>query len=325
MSIITLLDELWRFIKDYFIILLVGACVFAALLGGFRYYRGSHGFSEQTASYEHLAHVYAQEPASFKMIFLNEEGDMFTNSFLLDEYFEVDEIRQIVEEETGVAIGDVLEAEQALELYKTPHFRGGLAGIQEKSSGVLTFRFLVGETAEENLRVAEAYEALLLNKAFPFMEKLDMYEVEAPSVGEIVHPDDLPALASLDVLNPYAQVSKKSLIIYSFLGFVLGTILTAGFLLLKRLLSSKIVYAFEYGWDFSDQHYLVDSKADLEEILQQIEGPLLEEGKVLPEIKDQNISIIIRSNETDKKWYRSTYQLAHLLAKQVAIIHVRAE
>ena len=241
MSITTLLSQFGQFLKDNWGKLLLGTLAFGLLLTGWRYYKGTQAVHDNQAAYDHLAHTYSQEPASFQMVFMDPEGDVFTNSFLFDQFFEVDDIREQVEVETGVDIKAVIEAEKALDLVKTSFFRGGLAGIQDSSSGILTFRFLVGESAEENLAVAQAYKDIILDQGLPFTEHLEMFVVTEPVNEDFTHDDKIPAVASPKVLNTYMSPSRKSLIIYGVLGLLLGFVVTTGFLITDGTLMMPII------------------------------------------------------------------------------------
>lgn len=84
MSLLTILKELWRFIKDYSLRILLGAIAVALLAVGGRYYLTNVFVEEdQEQAYHYLSEVYAQTPASLEMIVTMEDGSIYTNSHIL--------------------------------------------------------------------------------------------------------------------------------------------------------------------------------------------------------------------------------------------------
>ena len=355
MSLLTMIREFWRFIKDYRMKILLGSVVVALLAVGGRYFLSQTQLEDTQEHYDYLANVYQQTPASLEMVATLEDGQLFTNSHIFDEYFSKPHVIQQVEDMTGIDFSQWYESEQALELFKTGGFRGGLAAIRDSSSNVITLRFLVGQTAEENLAIAEAYAEILREGNLPFLRNTEVVLITEPVSGDLIPFEIYENLASPETLNPYAGPSAPSFIIYGVAGLIAGLFLTAAAIFVLRLNKSKITYGFDYTWTLDDYHLLYErdktqGKSSLEEFLR---VPQVEHRVVLsqqpvessvntslidPEqaglvflnslqelaevaIQPDEVVVLVQSNQTDKNWYQEQMLLAKLYSVPVKIIH----
>ena len=144
MSLTTVLNELWRFIKDKKLKILIGAILVSVLsvIGGNVIQRVIDQPTEEEQistnngagptptmaedlqeSREYLSDIYEHEPANFEIFAQLEDGDIFINSFIFDEYFSLPEVVEEIENKTGVAYSDTLEHEKKLERFKTSRYR----------------------------------------------------------------------------------------------------------------------------------------------------------------------------------------------------------
>ena len=356
MSLLTILQELWRFIKDYSLRILLGAVAVSILAVAGRYYLADLFIEEgQDEAYAYLSEVYAQTPASLEMIVTLEDGTVYTNSHIFDEYFSNPQVIQQVEETTGIEFHQWREAEKALKLYKTSGFRGGLASIRETSSNIFTLRFLVGQTAEENLAIAQAYADILTAGEIPFLTNSKITIITEPVSQDLLPEEIYDSLAKPETLNPFKSPSTPSYIVYGVAGFIVGALATIAISFCLRLTKKKITYGFDYAWSVDDYHLLyqtdtgntstleefirvpladnrvVLSQTSAEAILQPIfvdedyQGLIilntLQELTAL-EKKPTEIVILVHSNHTDKVWYREQAILADLYYVPIKIIHI---
>lgn len=356
MSLLTILEELWRFIKDYSLRILLGAIAVAILAVGGRYYLGNLFVEEgQEEAYHYLSEVYAQTPASLEMIVTMEDGSVYTNSHIFDEYFSNAQVIQQVEEATGIEFHQWRESEIALKLFKTGGFRGGLAGIRDSSSNVFTLRFLVGKTAEENLAIAQAYADILTNGDIPFLRNSTISIITEPVSKELLPLEIYDSLAKPETLNPFKSPSTPTYIVYAVAGFIVGAIATLALTFLLRLSKKKITYGFDYAWSVEDYHLLYHTdQSDHSSLQEFIRVPVKEHRVVLSQtsaeailqpvlvqedykgllmvntlqelaetdVKPEEIVILVHSHHTDKSWYREQAILADLYHVPVKIIHI---
>ena len=355
MSLLTMIREFWRFLKDYRLKIILGSVVVALLAVAGRYYLAQTQVEETQEHYDYLANVYQQTPASLEMVATLEDGQLFTNSHIFDEYFSKPSVIQQVEDQTGIEFSQWYDSEQALELFKTGGFRGGLAAIRDSSSNVITLRFLVGQTSEENLAIAEAYADILREGDLPFLRNTEIAIITEPVSNELIPFEMYDNLASPETLNPFASPSAPSFIVYGVAGFIAGAFLTTAAIFVLRWNKSVITYGFDYAWSMEDYHLLYDrqntqGKSSLEEFLRvpQIEHRVvlsqqpvessLNTSLINPEqtglvflggiqelaevnIQPDELVVLVQTNQTDKNWYQEQMLLAKLYAVPVKIIH----
>lgn len=352
MSLTTVFSELWRLIKDNWVKILIGAVIFSILTVIGQIFLTKYAdrlFSEPVeeevpGQIEYLTEIYSQEPAEFQFIAQKEDGDLFINSFLFDEYYTSEIVVDELEKETGVEISNVLAAEENLGVVKTSRYRGSIAGIRNTSSNVITFRVHVGETAQENLKIARWIEEEVSTNSLPFSEKLNTVLLTPSQIGELIQGEDLLKVSSpaaIDNQSVSPANSTLNRIIYAVVGFILGLILAVVLLILYRLLAKKINYAFEYSWDFDDHHFILrTSDEGFEEMLNQtanssyIDNRLilaedsadayglavdqLAEAESLPE----EVVILVKNKETSKRWFNRVFELVDNYKIHKKVIHI---
>lgn len=369
MSLLTIIAELWRFFINNIIKILIGTVIVMGLTLGARMlltkYIENSAIGEATsetsanaevtpeeieASYNYLATVYEQEPAEFSFVGINADGMILGNSFILDEFLSRPDIVTELEENSGVDITATLEAQENVGLEKSRNFRGGLAAVRNTSTDEITMRVLVGQTAEENLAVAKAIYQYIVDGNVPIYENYDITFLSTPDIGEDLIIEEnimIPTPETLSGLQP--QETGGSLVVYAILGGILGIILSTAVLFILHFFGKKIIYAYDYTWDFEDYQWLVDSKkvntdnlnnwlmipsdksrvalaqnAD-NEIIQGFSNSQLTVADQLnvEEKTPAEVIIFIESGVTDKDWYQNQFELSKLYESRVKIIHLK--
>ncbi|MCI5775930.1 MAG: hypothetical protein MR008_05675 [Aerococcus sp.] len=354
MSLATILSEFWRFIKDNIIKLLIGAVIIAALTVVARVYlnqkvqdakfQATEDISQQDIdrSYDYLSEVYAQEPAEFEFVVINDiDGSLQSNSFIIDEYLTKKEVVDQVEKETDVEISDTLDAEKNLGFEKTPDYRGAVAAIRDTSTNKMILRVSVGKTPEENEKVAKAYQKIVTDGDLPFMNYQAVMLLSDTVIGEnlpIEYQTMVPSATALTgdrLFNSTADV-----IVVGVVGLIIGLFLSAVVLFVLHLTKRRINYAFDYSWDFDDyqerfkqsaegfeqakqfinfsrdDQHVVIAEQDIKEI--PIDGTALQ-GVLMP---NTEVIMVIQSGQTTKQWFKKQYGLARLYKAPVKIVHL---
>jgi hypothetical protein len=368
MSLTTTLSEIWRFIKDNKVKILIGAILISvlAVIGNGVLQRIGEQSPEQEQSTmsevpsenlqesrEYLTQIYEQEPATFEMFVQLEDGNVFSNSFIFDEYFSSPEVVEEVENQTGIEYSDTLEHEQNLGLYKSSQYRGSIAGIRNTSTNIITIRVQAGDTPEDNLTLISAFEDMLANNEVPFAEDLKITMIEDPAIGESVTEDDAEMVSSPATLGNFAPAESEgsSTLLYAIAGFIMGLLITILILFVIQLFKNKINYSFQYSWDFDDHHVLYSKKSlNNERLVELLLYPkhsnriiTHQESSFVNELINNNkelgygnfasnltlnadqldeVIIFVESKLTDKKWYDEQYQIAELLDSQITVIQV---
>lgn len=352
MSLATIINELWRFFKDNIVRILIGALVISVITVGARYFITDILLSDRQEAADYLEDVYTQEPSSFKAVVTIEDGQIFSNPHLFDDYFTSPQVVEAVEETTGIEFQETIDSEKKLELFKTPTFRGSISAVRDNASGVFIFRVLAGKTAEENLAIANAYRDLLASGEIPFMDNQFADITLEPVIGEVLDTEEYLSLPTVETLSVYRSNNARSLIVYGVLGFVVGLILTSGIVFLQRLRKSKINYAFEYAWDLDDQHILVHSSHEgaVYNVQDAIRIPavnlrwIVSQSALSEDFEDTNdsserfisklqevksdeqapkqIVIVIQANHTEKRWLKDQMTMATLYNVPLKLVHV---
>lgn len=349
MDLVTIVHEIFRFLKDYFFKILLGAVLVSVVAVGLRYYRSDFDSKEVKEAYGSLLTRYEQEPAEFQFVVTKPDGTLFNNSFIFDEYFSQTEQVTHVENVTGIKFAEWLVEENILELQKSNTFRGGLAALRVPSADVITLRVLVGKTSEDNLKIAQAYQKLLENSELPFLKGNTVTILNEASLIERLPLDQFPTLANASSLSQISNLTPRSMVIFGVAGLIAGFLLTAVLLFVLRLFKKEIVYAFDYTWDMDDMHLIYrrknnESNTNLQDlitipelahryvIIQGDPNNLLpvedqRNTKCVTKVQDiktevQEIVLVIYSLQTTKAWYNHQYQLAKLYRVPVKIIHV---
>lgn len=349
MSLVTIISELIRFLKDYALKIILSALLIGLAVASARYYFGGFETPEMEAAYQDLKQRYEQEPAEFQIILTNAEGAFFSNSFLIDEYFGQPEVVEKIEKETGIEFAGWVESENILELIKTSQFRGAMAALRDGSTELITVRVAVGKSAEENLQIAQAYQNFIVEETLPFLESYKVSLVNKAEIGEQLSELKFSNLATTETLEHYNRISTRSAIVFGVAGAIGGAVLTALALFLLRLFKSKIGYAFDYSWAMEDRHYIfnrtnTEHEADVVAFMSipkrdhryvVIQG---DPEKLLPvedqkdlifvtkvqDIQDdvEEIIFVIYANQTDKAWYNEQYHMAKLYDVPVKIMQL---
>lgn len=366
MSLTTILSEIWRFIKNNFLKIISGALIIGvlAVLGSLflpnLIEQPSEEISEEFTqttpsedakeSREYLTHIYEQEPAEFELFIQLEDGNIFGNSFIFDEYFTSPAVVEEIERESGVDYSQTLAHENNLGLYKTSRYRGSIAGIRDTSSNVLNIRVQAAETSEDNLILAETFANQILNTEIPFVENLSITIISEPEIGEKLLEDDLEMVSSSEALGMIAptESENRSILLYAIAGFILGLLLTATVLFIIQLFKNKIKYAFQYSWDFSDYHFIFTTDEENKKLRDFLSAPEISTQIIVyqessfveqfiganPKIKTtkslsrfttnstkiDEIILFVETKTTDKDWYNEQYRLAEKYDSQVTII-----
>lgn len=360
MSIVTLIQEYWRFFCNHLLRIILGALIIAGLSLAGREWLQANAYQAHQAERDYLAQVYQQEPATFQAVITTKNGELFTVPYLLDEYFSSAQVVDRIEKETGISIKKTLQAEKTLGYVKSKKFRGGLAALLNEDSQFVYFRFLLGQNAEENLKIAQAYARLMNEEELSFLSPAKVTVLQKPIKGELIPQYLRNLVPNGRTLSPIERADVKFRIIHGIMGLLIGLILTTILLLVHQAIKPKIAYAFEYTWDFMDTHVIYHRRLQNETspIMDWIDTPknlnrivvnqvfrsgesldmIATENELRPSLfcrgldqLDMNIStiqdlqeivIMIESFQTEKTWLKNQIALARLYRVPLKLIHV---
>lgn len=368
MSLTTILSEIWQFLANNKVKIFIGALILSVLailsslflpilmeqsmeeVADEEQLTQLSSDEDAQASRDYLTNIYEQEPAEFELFIQLEDGNVFGNSFIFDEYFTSSAVVEEIENETGIEYSHTLAHEKNLRFEKTSQYRGSIAGIRNTSTNIITIRVQVAESSEDNFILAEAFSDKILGNEITFVEDLSITVLSEPSIGESLLENQLEMVSSPEVLGTLSPVESegRSMLLYAIAGFITGLLLTAVLLFIIQLFKTKITYAFQYSWDFSDHHFVVLKEKDKEQfntifltpetnkkLLVAQESPYVEQLTVnnqkveyttglsrlaLNNAEVDEIVLLVENNITDKDWYNEQYRLAEMYDCQITII-----
>ncbi|AMB99549.1 hypothetical protein AWM75_05850 [Aerococcus urinaehominis] len=354
MSLVTLISELWRFIKDHFLKIILGALLVAGLAMTGRQLlmnRLEHqdvsqlvngqevSQDEVEAASQFLQAVFASQPAGFSFVAYSEENSIFDNSFIFDEFFSSPAVVADLEAASGVPIQKAIDAEKIMGLTKTNEYRGVIAGVRDTSSNEIYIRVLVSADPKENLAVAQAIKNYIDQGRVPFMESLKVNYLNPVAIGEEINLEAYPIVPTEGTLiASMPSLAALPIWVYGVVGFVLGLFIATVVLFLAHLLGRKIVYAFDYSWDLDDSQFMLNqAKTSPAEIADLVTGPVNSQRLVLDQRTDSAYTgltnqvdldclneavIIIQAGQTDKNWYQNQYKALQAYPLALRIVHL---
>lgn len=290
------------------------------------------------------------KPATFKVYLENlQTGEPYTNSYILEEFFEKEQWMSWAEENSGVEISDVVEIFQE----ENPEITNGdllkpISSNRDRSSHVFTVMFNFGNE-EENLAIAQSYYKLLLSEELMFLQNKDIYTVQPPIVIDstsLTVTEEAESSPGVSPVREESPFSIKNLIIVLATSLVGGTVLGVVIAFSRSLFSKTINYGFAYSWNEEDIYVNLSNNVSGRIIAQTILQPInnskiiLNEGlskdfenQVKKEVESTNMAnfpplsfekdmldvnptlqvdefiIIINRKDTTKKWYNHQREL----------------
>ncbi|MBM6615955.1 hypothetical protein JTF06_13770 [Desemzia sp. RIT804] len=276
-------------------------------------------------------------PAAFEVYIENSQtGEPYTNSYIVEEFFEKSEWMDWAEENSGVEISSVVEEFRD----EHPEIINGdllkpITSNRDRSSHVFTVRFNFGD-GEENLAITEAYFELLMSEQLEFLQNKNIYTISEPA---LVEEEGNTTISSVTE-NGSTSFSVKNIIIILAASLIGGTLLGFVITIMRYLFSEKIYYGFSYSWNEEDLYInlpndnlyknispiilqpLSSSKVILsEKVYDELENQIKEKVKnvvvnnkthlyfekdvldIDPSLQVDEFIIIIKRTETTKNWY----------------------
>lgn len=301
-----------------------------------RYYKESKNEGEVTTDFDN--------PAIFEMYIEYENGNVYTNTLLLEETLKSESNIQAAEEATGVEISDLLDLEEELGYKKTATDRGALGATRNELSNIWIFIARVG-TEEENLRVSEYFYDLILNNNVEILNNKPFYSLSEPRVftqEELIKSNILlDGEQGVEVLTTRFVIST---VIFSLFG---GIALAFILVLTLTFFNKKISFAFNYHWSEEDTFILLENnqrksierallltkRMDRVLLLQDKGGLMGLNLKSNNQVTDdllaidlavdvEEVVIFIQPGKTEKNWYNQQREILKVYRVPVKIIQV---
>jgi len=195
-------------------------------------------------------------PGIFRFYVEQEDGTIYINSMIVEEYLLLPEVISDAERTTGVEITDVLDLEIEEDFVKTQYDRGALGISRNGSTNIFTFIANVG-TEEENLAVANFYYDYLMDENIDMLNNKLVYVVSEPEI----YDEDSYAASDIvindSISSDESGLSILELLVTGIAGAVFGLFSGFLFVVIKNLLAKTINYSFTYSVSDMDQVQLM--------------------------------------------------------------------
>ena len=185
-------------------------------------------------------------PGIFRIYVEQEDGTIYINSMIIEEYFLLPEVIAEAERKTGVEISDVLDEEVADNFEKTQYDRGALGISRNGSTHIFTFTTNVG-TEAENLKVTDFYFDYLNSGELEILENKHVYIVSEPEVFDAKSYAASDIVVEQSSMNNSTAFSIKEIALSILAGIILGFFTGIFVALVKSFISKKISYSFNYA------------------------------------------------------------------------------
>lgn len=276
-------------------------------------------------------------PAIFRLYVEHEDGTIYINSMLIEEYFITPEVVLEAEQATNVDITNKLERERESSFEKTQDDRGVLGVSRNTSNHIFTFATSVG-TVEENLLVAEFYYNYL--NELEVLENKLVYIVSEPEIFDVEKHADTGIQITETTAENNLIIESIKMFITIILCLTIGLLLSILYFIVKSFFAKTINYSFNYKVSDLDEVYLIDSENSvlLNRYINSIGYPIIiltednisnklndlknyinnqESNQVIvsstvdsidPKIPIKNPIVIIDTFKTSKTWYREIHK-----------------
>lgn len=333
-----------------------GALIFAVLYAVFQFVFGSMFpiNNEQIDGNQVQMTEEGVRPAYSQFYIEYEDGTVFTNTRLIEEYLFMPEVLADLQQETGINFESILE--EANEMIEVEEEERRIFYLYRDHASS-TFNFFIQTGNEtDNLAVMTYYYGLIIDQEIPVLQPRSVYEINEPMLHTVEEEEPVD-------LNREAPGLTDTLLDF-LIGFILGAIILTVLLLILAVLGTKMRYTFSYNRNEEDLFLLYDKRIrDKSELRSMVLQPatvnkafisqyeLSEETKaaISPsferEIGTENAEaasivakndfaeipasfefdeaiLIVQGEKTDKSWYRKQRRLLNNYQARVKVIHV---
>jgi len=354
------INEGIRFLKKYFSKILWIGLVLGLILGGLLYFRSQTIEETEEATEDFEIEVSEDslenriEPAYFQFYVVQPNGNNFTNRAIIEDIFNLEDVREEALDVTGVNIERVEEminekreesettTTEEQEDHKVVRVR------IDDASNVMTAVF-DSANQQNNLSLANYYYDLLFEEGLNVLNEYSLYSIMEPKLVEFPTEEELDE-AGAEIRPETSSFSIVRFAVNVAIGMVFSFLLLIALFLLKELFSRKLNFAFTYDRGNAGSFLVYDSNLSSPEVLnyfigqpyseekvilseEKLEGSLTQESNTaqnnLQSLLDANsiqgleeIIFIVKANETSRIWYENQLELAKMKNIPIKIVQV---
>ncbi|EKU92997.1 Uncharacterised protein [Alloiococcus otitis] len=234
------LSEIKRFLKDHLKFITITTIIFTLVLAGLLTLVDGLSSSESSELENELEYdeVLEADSAYFQFYAEFEDGDLFTNGKLVEDYLKLNTINENVYKETNINIPEI--EDRINEDY--PEFDNEFTVVEvtrNSDSNIFTITVNLGNESN-NLTLAEYYYDLLMEGNVDFLENKRLFSLVEPQLVSEVFEEEV-------LMETGLQITPVNVIKNTFIALIVSLVLAAGLALLKAIFGQKLDYSFAYN------------------------------------------------------------------------------
>lgn len=276
--------EIKRFLNDNKKTILIGSTVLALFFASAMYLVAAlkeESVEETKQDFEVPAEEIFNDaqPAYFQIFIEYEDGTAFGNPSIINQYFNLNSVKEDVKKNTGI---DIKAVEEEVSLSDLSDEIEVVNVVRNDSSYLLTAVFNLGDE-QDNLAVAEYYYKLLYSDEFSILADKKSYVFSEPtltmrsSLAQAIDNREIQERNSTNHLIMNVINVMKNMII----GFIFGVGIMVGIELLKAIYGKTLNYSFAYEVEEENNFILYDEKLENEDIVSQFVSVPYDSRKIL--------------------------------------------
>lgn len=241
--------------------------------------------------------VVESEPAFFRFVVEYEDGSLFNNPLLIEEYLLQEDILKLASTGSNINLVKVIEnTENNVLVDINDYGYSKVVGVYRDDATYINEFYVNVGNRKENLRIANFFYNYINEGNIPFIADKKLYFYEEPSILPIEKEDS-------NVLESESKQTNFNLIKNVAIGSILGVLVTIAGLLGLTFLSRKLKYSFSYTIQEDDYYFLVDNKLEYEEELKKLLFSPTSSNRVLVREKNSDTGYFdkILENVSDKE------------------------
>lgn len=305
--------EIKRFLNDYKKFVFIGSSIISLLFFLVLYSSDMTNEKSTKTEDENLALLSGKalndaQPAYFKLYIEDKRGIAYKNSLIINQYFNLDSVKEKIKEEIGI---DIKKVEKKIPLNQLENEIKVINISRDEKSYLFTASFNLG-SERKNLIIAEYYYNLLNSEAFPILKDKETYVFEEPKIFENTEEDSITEEVDGERNNLKSDtflVSSINHLKKLVIGFIFGLIFTMSLALFKVIFGKRLDYYFTYIQE-DDVFIVADKNLENKDFIRQIvtypftdNKIILSEKKIDAYTKDiliDNNKITFDENEKNK-------------------------
>lgn len=237
------------------------------------------------------------QPAYFQIFVEREDGTAYGNPYIINQYFNLDSVKEKAEKTTGI---DIKSVEEEVYLNKLNEEIKVINVVRNEDSYLLTAYFNLGNE-RNNLTLAEYYYNVLFSNEFSILQDKKVYIFEEPQIVQKNEAELTLEKREEEKIEEYSGLTNilkqsKNLIT----GLIFGIVTMIGFALLKVIFGKTLDYAFGYEIEENDRFILSDDRLNNQDLVTQFLAMPLQGQKVI--LSEKNINPKIKHRLTQNNF-----------------------